>query len=115
VPAGLCASAFSEQFFAEYSSCDAAMAGRLEGARASGSVLRYVGVLEGGRAYAGLRAFPRGHRFASTAGSDNVIALTTDRYASTPLIVQGPGAGAAVTATGVFSDIFRLLHYLPPA
>jgi aspartokinase/homoserine dehydrogenase 1 len=113
LPPGLYADGFSNDFFAEYSSGDAAMAGKLECARANGSVLRYVGVLEGGRAYAGLRTFPRGHRFASTAGSDNVIALTTDRYASTPLIVQGPGAGAAVTATGVFSDIFRLLHYLP--
>ena len=42
-----------------------------------------------------------------------MIAFTTNRYARTPLVVQGPGAGADVTAMGVFSDIFKLLHYLP--
>ena len=46
-------------------------------------------------------------------GSDNVIAFTTHRYSQTPLVVQGPGAGADVTAMGVFSDILKLLHYLP--
>ena len=50
---------------------------------------------------------------ASAKGSDNVIAFTTKRYARTPLVVQGPGAGADVTAMGVFSDILKLLHYLP--
>ena len=42
-----------------------------------------------------------------------MIAFTTKRYARTPLVVQGPGAGADVTAMGVFSDILKLLHYLP--
>ncbi len=52
-------------------------------------------------------------RSPSAKGSDNVIAFTTKRYARTPLVVQGPGAGADVTAMGVFSDILKLLHYLP--
>jgi hypothetical protein len=50
---------------------------------------------------------------ARTMGSDNIIAFTTKRYSRTPLVVQGPGAGADVTAMGVFSDILKLLHYLP--
>jgi homoserine dehydrogenase len=50
---------------------------------------------------------------AATQGSDNVIAFTTKRYSRTPLVIQGPGAGADVTAMGVFSDILKLLHYLP--
>jgi homoserine dehydrogenase len=50
---------------------------------------------------------------ASTKGSDNIIAFTTQRYSKTPLVVQGPGAGADVTAMGVFSDLLKLLHYLP--
>ena len=69
--------------------------------------------LEGDRAQAGLKEFPRDHPFAATKGSDNIIAFTTKRYARTPLVVQGPGAGADVTAMGVFSDILKLLHYLP--
>ena len=76
-------------------------------------MLRYVGVLEGDRARAGMREFPRDHPFAGMKGSDNIIAFTTKRYSRTPLVVQGPGAGADVTAMGVFSDILKLLHYLP--
>ena len=56
---------------------------------------------------------PRTHPLASVKGSDNIIAFTTKRYSRTPLVVQGPGAGADVTAMGVFSDILKLLHYLP--
>jgi homoserine dehydrogenase len=48
-----------------------------------------------------------------TKGSDNIIAFNTKRYAQTPLVIQGPGAGPDVTAMGVFSDILKLLHYLP--
>ena len=92
---------------------DGAMRRRLERARSHGAVLRYVGVLEGDRARAEMREFPRDHPFAGTKGSDNIIAFTTKRYSRTPLVVQGPGAGADVTAMGVFSDILKLLHYLP--
>jgi aspartokinase/homoserine dehydrogenase 1 len=92
---------------------DAEMQRRLERARSRGAVLRYVGVLEGDRARAEMREFPRDHPFAGTKGSDNIIAFTTKRYSRTPLVVQGPGAGADVTAMGVFSDILKLLHYLP--
>ena len=76
-------------------------------------MLRYVGVLENGCAHAGLKEFRATHPVASAKGSDNVIAFTTRRYRRTPLVVQGPGAGADVTAMGVFSDILKLLHYLP--
>ncbi len=46
-------------------------------------------------------------------GTDNIIAFTTTRYSHTPLVVQGPGAGADVTAMGVFSDLLKLLNCLP--
>ena len=52
------------------------------------------------------------HPFAQLVGSDNIIAFTTQRYAKQPLIVRGPGAGAEVTAGGVFSDLLRLAAYL---
>ena len=113
LPRGLSEGPFSPQFFSAYAAYDAEMADRLGRAQARGAVLRYVGTLERGRACAQIREFPRDHRFATTHGSDNIIAFTTNRYARTPLVVQGPGAGADVTAMGVFSDIFKLLHYLP--
>ena len=104
---------FSQHFFSAYAAYDAEMGQRLQRAQARGAVLRYVGTFEHGRARAEIKEFPRDHRFATTHGSDNIIAFTTNRYARTPLVVQGPGAGADVTAMGVFSDIFKLLHYLP--
>ena len=113
VPRCLADGPFSQQFFSAYAAYDADMGQRLQRARARGAVLRYVGTLERGRARAEIGEFPRDHFFAATKGNDNLIAFTTTRYARTPLIVQGPGAGADVTAMGVFSDIFKLLHYLP--
>lgn len=49
---------------------------------------------------------------ANPQGSDNIISFTTARYFKQPLIVRGPGAGADVTAAGVFSDLLRLAAYL---
>lgn len=77
-------------------------------------VLRYVGVVDvvkqTGRVE--LRRYKKEHPFAQLCGSDNIIAFSTQRYAKQPLIVRGPGAGAEVTAGGVFSDILRLASYL---
>jgi aspartokinase/homoserine dehydrogenase 1 len=113
VPASLTEGPFSPQFFSAYAAHDAEMGQRLQRAKARGAILRYVGTFERGRARAEIKEFARDHRFATTNGSDNIIAFTTNRYSRTPLVVQGPGAGADVTAMGVFSDIFKLLHYLP--
>ncbi len=104
---------FSQQFYKHYARYDAAMQRRYEKAKKQGTVLRYVGTLKHGKASAGLREYPSSHPFASMSGTDNSITFTTKRYATTPLVVQGPGAGADVTAMGVFSDILKLLHYLP--
>ncbi len=55
----------------------------------------------------GLKAVPAGHPFSSLQGTDNIVAFTTARYNQQPLVVKGPGAGAEVTAAGVFADIMR--------
>ena len=113
IPVSLRGGVFSEGFFKRFAKYDSAIQQRLEKARKHGSVLRYVGTLKGPQASAELKEVPPDHPFAGTRGSDNIIAITTLRYARTPLVVQGPGAGADVTAMGVFSDILKLLHYLP--
>ena len=59
-----------------------------------------------------LRRYKKDHPFAQLSGSDNIIAFKTTRYKEQPLIVRGPGAGAQVTAGGIFSDILRLASYL---
>ncbi len=113
VPRRLSGGRHSSHFFSAFAAEDPAMERRLRRAQKRGAVLRYVGTLEGERARAGIKEFPRDHPIATTKGSDNIIAFTTTRYSKTPLVVQGPGAGADVTAMGVFSDVLKLLHYLP--
>lgn len=87
---------------------------KLEEAETAGECLRYVGIVdcEGGKGSVELRRYPRTHPFTQLSGSDNIIAFTTSRYLKQPLIVRGPGAGAEVTAAGVFSDLLRLAAYL---
>jgi bifunctional aspartokinase / homoserine dehydrogenase 1 len=113
VPTQLKNGPFSPAFFSALEKHDAEMALRLESARSRGAVLRYVATLENGKAQACLKEVGREHPLAGVRGTDNIIAFTTTRYANTPLVVQGPGAGADVTAMGVFSDLLKLLHYLP--
>jgi aspartokinase/homoserine dehydrogenase 1 len=60
----------------------------------------------------GLASLPGEHPFAHARLTDNVVRFVTRRYSDNPLVVQGPGAGPAVTAAGVFSDLLRLAAYL---
>lgn len=73
--------------------------------------LCYLAVFENGRAYVKLESVKNNHPFYSLSGSDNVILLTTERYHERPMVIRGPGAGAAVTAAGVFADIIRIGNY----
>jgi aspartokinase/homoserine dehydrogenase 1 len=92
---------------------DAQMQQRHAEARAAGQVLRYVGRLQAdGQATVGLVRLDAQHSFANIALTDNVVRFVTARYCDNPLIVQGPGAGPAVTAGGVFGDLLRLATYL---
>jgi aspartokinase/homoserine dehydrogenase 1 len=113
VPRKLAGGRFSERFFVALARFDDEMAARLKRARSHDAVLRYVGSLAGRHARASIKEFPCDHPIAMTRGSDNIIAFNTKRYSQTPLVIQGPGAGPDVTAMGVFSDILKLLHYLP--
>ncbi|MBS1200518.1 MAG: bifunctional aspartokinase / homoserine dehydrogenase 1 [Proteobacteria bacterium] len=102
-----------DEFLDRLPGSDEAMRAMLESARAEGQVLRYVGSLTaGGEATVGLRRLERSHAFANLALTDNIVRFVTARYDVNPLIVQGPGAGPAVTAGGVFGDLLRLAAYL---
>ena len=92
---------------------DARMRALHVAARREGKLLRYVGRLSAdGRATAAIERLDAGHSFARIAPTDNIVRFVTDRYSDNPLIVQGPGAGPAVTAGGVFGDLLRLAAYL---
>ncbi|CAN1309799.1 Bifunctional aspartokinase/homoserine dehydrogenase 2, chloroplastic [Linum perenne] len=114
VPDPLRASASADEFMKQLPQFDQDIAKERRAAEGEGEVLRYVGVVDvihaEGRVE--LRRYKKDHAFAQLSGSDNIIAFTTSRYKDQPLIVRGPGAGAQVTAGGVFSDILRLASYL---
>jgi aspartokinase/homoserine dehydrogenase 1 len=78
-------------------------------AEEKGKVLRYVAKLEGDVATVALEAFGMDHPFYFLSGSDNMVVFTTERYNERPLVVRGPGAGAEVTAAGVFAELIRML------
>ncbi|GEO07089.1 bifunctional aspartate kinase/homoserine dehydrogenase I [Adhaeribacter aerolatus] len=73
-----------------------------------GKGYRLIAAWEEGKARVELREIEKGHPFYSVSGSDNIILFTTERYKVQPLIVKGSGAGAEVTAAGVFADIIRI-------
>ncbi len=77
-------------------------------AAADKKVLRYIGKLEDGKAAITLQMVDENHPFFTLSGSDNIISFTTDRYRERPLVVKGPGAGAEVTAAGVFADLINV-------
>ena len=102
-----------DEFLARLADHDDSMVDIVDEARAKGQVLRFVGVIdaeEGTRV--ALRRYDADHSFARIKLTDNIVQFTTDRYSENPLIVQGPGAGPAVTAGGVFADLLRLANYL---
>ena len=80
----------------------------LETAEKNDSRLKYIAELENGKASVGLQEVKADHDFYNLEGSDNIILFYTNRYKKQPLIVKGAGAGAAVTAAGIFGDIIRI-------
>jgi aspartokinase/homoserine dehydrogenase 1 len=81
---------------------------RVKRARANGEVLRYVATIEKGGIRVGVEAVPEASPFGRLRGTDNQVAIYSKRYRTNPLVVTGPGAGAAVTAAGVLNDIVSI-------
>jgi aspartokinase/homoserine dehydrogenase 1 len=113
IPAAL-ASCPADEFMNRLEELDAPMLARLASARAANRVLRYVAALDAGtgKASVGLVELERSHPFANINLTDNIVQFVTSRYHQNPLVVQGPGAGPAVTAGGVFADLLRVCAYL---
>lgn len=70
--------------------------------------IRYIGKLEKGKVSINLELVDASHPFYNLSGSDNIISFTTERYKYNPLVIKGPGAGAEVTAAGVFADLINI-------
>ncbi|UOB17234.1 bifunctional aspartate kinase/homoserine dehydrogenase I [Abyssalbus ytuae] len=73
--------------------------------------LKYVAQFENGKAKVGLQQIPKDHPFYNLEGKDNIVLFYTDRYTDQPLIIKGAGAGADVTASGIFADIIRIGNF----
>ena len=97
-----------DSFFEELAKADAHFEQLREEAAANGKVLRMIAKLEGETARIGLQAVDNSNPFYFLSGSDNMVVFTTQRYQERPLVVQGPGAGAEVTAAGVFAEIISI-------
>jgi len=96
------------QFFKALEKADPHFNKLLDKAVAKNGVLRFIAKLEKGKASVSLQVVDENHPFYSLSGSDNMIVFTTARYRERPLVVRGPGAGAEVTAAGVFAEIISL-------
>ena len=79
----------------------------LDDATAQGLTLKYIASFDNGKASVGLQSIGPDHNFANLSGKDNAVLFYTNRYADQPLVIKGAGAGADVTAAGVFADIIR--------
>ncbi len=97
-----------DDFYTELLKADQYFNALKEKAQAENKVIRYIGKLLEGKVSIALEMVDQTHPFYSLSGSDNIISFTTERYKERPLVVKGPGAGAEVTAGGVFADLVNV-------
>ena len=77
---------------------------------ADGKRWRFVATMDHGKTNVALKAVGRNHPFYNLEGSNNIVLLTTERYKEYPMLIQGYGAGASVTAAGVFANIMSIAN-----
>jgi bifunctional aspartokinase / homoserine dehydrogenase 1 len=97
-----------EDFYAEMAKHEAHFKGLYEEAKGQDCKLKFVASFKDGKASVGLQQIPTWHDFYHLYGKDNIVLYYTMRYPEQPLVVKGAGAGADVTASGVFADIIRV-------
>lgn len=98
-------------FFVELKKNNHLFEARRVKAAKSNKILRFIASLDNGKAKISLQEVDSSHPFYNLSGSDNIISFTTERYSDRPLVVKGPGAGAEVTAAGVFAEIISISKY----
>lgn len=98
----------NDDFFASLIEHKAHFNNLLAEAKAKDCRLKFVASFENGKASVGLKFIPLDSPFYNLEGKDNIVQFYTDRYVDQPLLIKGAGAGAAVTASGIFADIIRI-------
>lgn len=99
-----------EEFWANIRQLDSEFEVRREKLEKEHKHLRFVAKYENGQCEVGLQEVGQNHPFYDLEGSNNIIQITTERYNEYPMIIKGYGAGAGVTAAGVFSDIISIAN-----
>ena len=99
-----------DDFWRDIPQLDADFEARRKQLAAEGKRWRFVATMEDGRCRVGLEAVDSLHPFYDLQGSNNIILITTERYNEYPMMIKGYGAGASVTAAGVFSDIISIAN-----
>lgn len=99
-----------DEFWATISELDAEFEEKRARLAAAGKRWRFVATMEMGQCNVGLQEVDSLHPFFDLQGSNNIILITTERYNEFPMMIKGYGAGASVTAAGVFSDIISIAN-----
>jgi aspartokinase/homoserine dehydrogenase 1 len=99
-----------EDFYAEMERQEAYFKNLYNEAASQGKKLKFVASYENGKAAVGLQHIDPAHDFYHLYGKDNIVLFYTNRYVEQPMVVKGAGAGAEVTASGVFADIIRTVR-----
>ncbi|MCD8412941.1 bifunctional aspartate kinase/homoserine dehydrogenase I [Tenacibaculum finnmarkense] len=98
----------NEDFYASLTEFEAHFQNIFKEANDKNCRLKYVAEFVDGKAKVGLQHIPANHPFYNLEGSDNIVLFFTDRYPVNPLLIKGAGAGADVTASGIFADVIRI-------
>ncbi|RZM81687.1 bifunctional aspartate kinase/homoserine dehydrogenase I [Pseudoalteromonas rubra] len=109
VPEDFAAGSSVDEFMARLHELDGAFADRIQSAASEGKVLRYVGSIADGRCRVGIEAVERTHALSDIRDGENALAILSQYYQPKPFVIRGYGAGAEVTAAGVFADILKTL------
>lgn len=99
-----------DEFWKNLPKLDADFEARRKQLDADGKRWRFVATFDHGKLSVALKEVDRTHPFYNLQGSNNIVALTTERYREYPMLIQGYGAGASVTAAGVFANIMSIAN-----
>ena len=99
-----------DDFWRQLPSLDADFEAQRQQLESEGKRWRFVAEMDKGVAKVSLKAVAKGHPFYNLQGSNNIVMLTTERYKEFPMLIQGYGAGASVTAAGVFANIMSIAN-----
>lgn len=100
----------NEEFYAKLEEYEDHFQDLVKRAEENNARLKVVATYDNGKASVGLKEITKSHPFYILEGSDNIVLFNTNRYDDQPLVIKGAGAGAAVTAMGIFADIMRIAN-----